>query len=153
MALYIDLNPIRAGLVSDPAEYRFCGYGEAIGGGEAAREGLRSLLLRKSNSWKAVQAEYRRLLYSNGEEGSIRKGFTREQTSEVEAQQGHLPGGTALRHRIRYLSEGIILGSRAFIDGWLDRNRWRFGERTVARRPDRRLPDLAALGVFPPAPA
>ncbi|MCK6685923.1 MAG: transposase [Thermoanaerobaculia bacterium] len=153
MALYIDLNPIRAGLVTDPAEYRFCGYGEAVGGGETAREGLRSLLLRQSNSWKAVQAEYRRLLYSNGEESSTRKGFTREQTSEVEAQEGHLPAGAALRHRIRYLSEGLILGSRAFIDGWLDRNRWRFGERTVSRRPDRRLPDMAALGVFPPAPA
>ncbi|MCC6130291.1 MAG: hypothetical protein IT186_10220 [Acidobacteria bacterium] len=137
--------------MTGPAEYRFCGYGEAIGGGESARDDLRSLLLRKSNSWKAVQAEYRRLLYSSEEESSIRKGFTREQSSEVEAQQGHLPAGAALRHRS--LSEGIILGSRAFIDGWRDRNRWRFGERTVSRSPERRLPDLAALGVFPPAPA
>ena len=30
MAAYIDLNPVRAGMVSDPAEYRWSGYGEAV---------------------------------------------------------------------------------------------------------------------------
>ena len=32
VAAYIDLNPVRAGLVEDPAKYRFCGYGEAAAG-------------------------------------------------------------------------------------------------------------------------
>ncbi|PAW75687.1 MAG: hypothetical protein B9S38_00905, partial [Verrucomicrobiia bacterium Tous-C4TDCM] len=32
MALYIDLNPVRAGLVEDPKNYRWTGYGEACGG-------------------------------------------------------------------------------------------------------------------------
>jgi REP element-mobilizing transposase RayT len=31
MALYIDLNPVRAGLVDDPKDYRWTGYGEATG--------------------------------------------------------------------------------------------------------------------------
>ena len=30
MAAYIDLNPVRAGLVQDPKDYRFCGYAEAV---------------------------------------------------------------------------------------------------------------------------
>ena len=30
MAAYIDLNPMRVGMVSDPAEYRWSGYGEAM---------------------------------------------------------------------------------------------------------------------------
>jgi putative transposase len=33
MAAYIDLNPVRAGMVSDPADYRWSSYGEAVGGG------------------------------------------------------------------------------------------------------------------------
>ena len=33
MAAYIDLNPLRAGMVKDPKDYRWCGYGEAMGGG------------------------------------------------------------------------------------------------------------------------
>ena len=34
MAAYIDLNPIRAGLVESPEDYRWCGYSEALGGGQ-----------------------------------------------------------------------------------------------------------------------
>ena len=33
MAAYIDLNPVRAGMVADPAAYRWSSYGEAVGGG------------------------------------------------------------------------------------------------------------------------
>ena len=45
MAACIDLNPVRAGMNSDPAEYRWSSYGEAVGGGpkgngKKAREGL-----------------------------------------------------------------------------------------------------------------
>ena len=45
MAAYIDLNPVRAGMVADLADYRWSSYGEAIGGGrkgngKKAREGL-----------------------------------------------------------------------------------------------------------------
>src|ERR1035437_9904476 len=40
MAVYIDLNPVRAGIVKDPADYRWSSYGEAMGGGEKAVAGL-----------------------------------------------------------------------------------------------------------------
>jgi hypothetical protein len=33
IAAYIDLNPVRAGMVSDPADYRWSSYGGAVGGG------------------------------------------------------------------------------------------------------------------------
>src|SRR5690606_389010 len=39
MAAYIDLNPVRAGVVDDPKDYRFCGYGEAVAGSAGARRG------------------------------------------------------------------------------------------------------------------
>ncbi len=149
MALYIDLNPVRAGIATDPVDYRFCGYGEAVGGGESARAGLSSLMHGKSNAWTAVHSEYRRLLYVTGEESSVRKGFRSEETKAVEAAQGHLPAGAALLHRIRYLSEGVILGSRCFIDRWLSQNEWRFRQRSsLSRGPSRRLPDLSGMGLL-----
>lgn len=40
MAAYIDLNPVRAGLVDDPKDYRWCDYAEAVSGSEQARSGL-----------------------------------------------------------------------------------------------------------------
>ena len=33
MPVYIDLNPVRAGMAADPADYRWSSYGEAMGGG------------------------------------------------------------------------------------------------------------------------
>ena len=40
MAAYIDLNPVRAGIVEDPEDYRFCGYAEAVVGNNLSRAGL-----------------------------------------------------------------------------------------------------------------
>jgi hypothetical protein len=40
MAAYIDLNPVRAGMVADPADYRWSGYAEAMAGKARARRGL-----------------------------------------------------------------------------------------------------------------
>ena len=40
MAAYIDLNPVRAGIVKDPADYRWCGYAEATAGSRRAQRGL-----------------------------------------------------------------------------------------------------------------
>lgn len=45
ISAYVTLNPVRAGIVKDPAAYRWSGYGEALGSGgrgdgNKAREGL-----------------------------------------------------------------------------------------------------------------
>ena len=40
MAAYIDLNQVRAGLVVDPAAYRWSGYAEAMAGKARSRRGL-----------------------------------------------------------------------------------------------------------------
>jgi len=51
MALYIDLNPVRAGLVEDPKDYRWTGYGEATGGSKRARRGLCKVMEAPLDSW------------------------------------------------------------------------------------------------------
>ena len=37
ISAYIDLNPVRAGLVARPEDYRWCGYAEACSGGRGAK--------------------------------------------------------------------------------------------------------------------
>jgi putative transposase len=44
VAAYIDLNPLRAGMVEDPMAFVWSGYGAAMGGDKAAREGLNTLV-------------------------------------------------------------------------------------------------------------
>ncbi len=55
VAAYIDLNPLRANLCEDPMTYRWCGYGEACGGGKLARAGL-EVLVRLSKGYQPPPA-------------------------------------------------------------------------------------------------
>lgn len=126
MAAYIDLNPIRAALVSDPEEYRHCGYGEAMGGSKIAREGIRRITqtLSTEASWARVRCLYRKHLYIQGQDQGldpqgrpIRSGFSAEEVQEVLRSGGDLPVQILLRCRVRYFSDGLALGSRMFVEG------------------------------------
>jgi len=133
VAAYIDLNPVRAGLVSDPKDYRFSGYGEAVGGVEQARAGLGMVMGGGPSEWSVVAGEYRQLLYLQGEvrgvtaEGMpVRPGFSEEQVEAVVQVKGKLKLGEALRCRVRYLTEGVVLGNRGFVDDAFRRHRGYF---------------------------
>lgn len=56
VAAYIDLNPVRAGLVDDPVKYGWSGYGEACGGGERSQKGL-EWIVRLSRGHQPAGAE------------------------------------------------------------------------------------------------
>lgn len=121
IAVYIDLNPVRAGLCEDPKDYRYCDYAEAIATESAtAVEGMRTILnLPPSASSEEVQREYRKLLYLKGAVGSKNNqpAFDFDEAQKVvEQEKGELPLGERLRCKIRYLSDGVILGSRAFVE-------------------------------------
>jgi len=134
VAAYIDLNPVRAGLVDDPKEYRWCGYAEAVADRAGARAGLATAL---GSTPEGVLAEYRQWLFAHGEEregtdaegNPMRRGIRREAVLQVLAQKGKLSTPELLRLRVRYLSDGAILGSREFINALFERQRDRFGPR------------------------
>ncbi len=79
MALYIDLNPVRAGLVEDPKDYRWTGYGEASGGSKRARRGLCRVMEAPMDSWEERRGEltpskaYRCWLFGEGLEVAVEK--------------------------------------------------------------------------------
>ena len=71
VAAYIDLNPVRAGIVDDPKDYRWCSYAAAIAGNSDAREGISACVAEaRSASWRKVAKAYRVLLFGVGEERS-----------------------------------------------------------------------------------
>ena len=144
-AAYIDLNAVRAKLVEDPCDYRFCGYGEAMGGSAEARKGLEQVMREGDapESWTAASARYRELLYVTGEskgltvEGKpVRPGFSYEAVQAVLDQKGRLTLAEVLRCRVRYFTDGAILGSRAFVEDAFLRHRGHFSVKreTGARR-------------------
>jgi putative transposase len=119
VAAYIDLNPLRAGLCEDPKDYRYCGYAEAVAQNIAStRLGLRLALgFSPEESWNEVSQEYRKLLFLTGTSAAkIAATIDIEIARKVtEEQQGKIPLGGLLRCRIRYFTDGGILGSRAFV--------------------------------------
>lgn len=134
---YIDLNAVRAGIVEDPKDYRFCGYGEAVGGGKEARAGLTEIAMAMNvkGPWKRIAAEYRKFLYEAGQvressrEGLIRPAFTLAQVMKVVDEGGQLTRAEALRCRVRYFSDGVVLGSREFVAEMFGRHRDQFGRK------------------------
>jgi len=115
MAAYIDLNSVRAGLVTDPKDYRFCGYAEAVAGNRAAQEGIGAVLTGRA--WSEVQSQYRELLFGVG--GGARMGKASLMAANVQrvmAEGGKLPLAVVLRCRIRYFTDGAVLGSRGFVE-------------------------------------
>jgi len=155
VAAYIDLNPVRAGLVAKPEDYRWSGYGEAVAGGKGApkarrglgaihREGLESP--GKEVAWKEIKDRYRRLLYVEGEErkgddttgAGARRGISSTKVDQVVNAGAVMSVPEVLRRKVRYFSDGTVLGSVAFVEKAFERmqSQGRIGKKrqTGARR-------------------
>jgi putative transposase len=149
MAAYIDLNPVRAGMVSDPADYRWSSYGEAIGGGKKgngkkAREGLVRACLGhqavgfEAEQWKDASRVYRRLMgialgKRSGKAEVESRGQVTKNTAEMlesEDNETVLPDlklAGMLLCRVRYFTDGAVIGSKAFVNEAFTSARERFG--------------------------
>ncbi|MCX6857835.1 MAG: transposase [Verrucomicrobia bacterium] len=144
MATYIDLNPVRAGLVDDPKDYRWCGYAEAVSGIRKAQRGLSKVTGTPVDGWENGGADsYRCLLFSTGVEvkdaqnvNVVRRGVTADEARQVLKEKGKLSQMELVRLRVRYFSDGLVLGSQEFVESIFAENRSRFGpkRKTGARR-------------------
>jgi len=139
MAAYIDLNPVRAHMVQNPKDYRWCGYAEALAGvepiqgaGKMARKGICQLMRRvdidqrgetihskdlHSYGWRSVVNRYRVMLF---EEAGI----------EEEQSQESLP--ELLRQKVRYFIDGGVIGRKEFVDAVFTQSREWFGPKRLS---------------------
>ncbi len=144
MAAYIDLNAVRAGVVRDPGDYPFCGYGEARAGSGRARQGLAVAIAGAGSpaTWSATHRRYRSLLDAGGKGKRPHSDTAREAVRVAVESGGKLSLAQALHCRVRHFSDGVALGSRDFVESVFEKNRGFFGSRrkTGARR-IRRLDD------------
>lgn len=119
VAGYIALNPVRSGLCRDPKDYRWSGYAEAVAGSDKARRGLMAAL--GGHEWRPTQAQFRVYLFGSG--AAPRSGKARLGTSQmqsVHAAQGELTIAEKLNSRLRYFTDGAVLGTALFLDGFID---------------------------------
>ncbi|MEI6607053.1 MAG: hypothetical protein WCP35_17210, partial [Verrucomicrobiota bacterium] len=152
MAAYIDLNPVRAGMVKDPADYRWSSYGEAVGGGKKgngkkAREGLvRAYFCDlgvgfEADKWLEVSRLYRCLMglaleRKRGQAEMLGTGNSVAQNTLNTAEMlESKDNGTVLKDlsmakmlhcRVRYFTDGAVIGSKEFVNEAFARARERF---------------------------
>ena len=152
MAAYIDLNPVRAGMVEDPADYRWSSYGEAIGGGKKgngkkAREGLIRACFSElakdvePKKWQEASRVYRRLMgialekkLGRANHSVPRKMMTKNTAELLESNDNEtvlkdLGVAKMLRCRLRYFTDGAVIGSKEFVNEAFASARERFGKK------------------------
>jgi REP element-mobilizing transposase RayT len=105
---YIDLNPIRAGMVKRPEAYRWCSLGYHVqsrnGGGFLSLDfGLREFGVKGE---KERLRYYRKFVYEKGSIGG----------REREKERGFEMGGIdRFRYRTRYFTDSGIIGTRGYV--------------------------------------
>ena len=144
VAGYIDLNPVRAGMVKEAGAYRWSGWGEAVAGGRRAREGIAAVMLERELACSApevavgVAGDVKRALAEYG--ALLEQDRARDGGEEAGRRGGRRLGEAQLvRRRVRYFVDGLVIGSAGFVDGvfvlsrgWFGAGR-RSGARPLAR--------------------
>jgi REP element-mobilizing transposase RayT len=130
---YIDLNPIRAGIVEKPEEYRWCSLGYHIqsgnrGGWLSMNFGHEDLEVDASERCRL----YRRFVYETGAVDTGKGGVLDEEIVRGARKRGYVIGDMELfRYRCRYFTDSGVIGSRAFVE--------RVGERLREKVPGRKF--------------
>jgi REP element-mobilizing transposase RayT len=148
VATYIDLNPVRAGIVGDPSNYPWCSHGEATGQAKqnkkpnAACLRARSGLVRAFFAHQGIEPDARRW----NECQKIQRPWIEQAMEKVRASRAGKPSlpneadtpGSTLAGRIRHFTEGVAIGGRDFLDTFFEEKRDRFGsKRNTGARPIR----------------
>ena len=169
VAGYIDLNPVRGGIVKSPADYRWSGWGEAAAGKSKAREGIRQVMLERelgrSNAeravrevldWKEVSGAYEGLMAEDQKGGSGSGPDARERGTRRgrPAARMRLSEAQMLRRKVRYFVDGMVIGSKGFVEGVFQLSRGWFGKdrRDGARRMAGTSSNLATMRTLRVAP-
>ncbi|NCD33119.1 MAG: transposase [Spartobacteria bacterium] len=136
MAAYIEMNPVRAGMVDDPKVYRFCGLGEALGGSSMARAGIVALASGLERLDDAVRAKERVeqwedasniywervLMYEEVCRNPNVAMLDREMIPDKLKKRMKISDFERLQCRSRYFCDGQVLGSLEFVESFFDQN-------------------------------
>jgi hypothetical protein len=114
-----------------------------MAGNKLAREGLRYAVKlffgpteKEMANWNVAQGRYRMLLYRRGlqrrnAKGEIKAGgvFDEKTVEAVFEARGQISGISYVGAKIRYFTDGAVIGTKSFIEGVFQAHRDRFGKK------------------------
>jgi putative transposase len=126
VAAYIDLNPVRAGMVADPKDYQWSSYGAAAGRNDCfSRHGLGRLLSKAGTPPGPATAEqmaaYRVEMFETGKERGDgaqagKTGIPAAEVAKTRATRGmDIHPVPTLRERVPGLSGAAVIGDMKFM--------------------------------------
>lgn len=122
ISAYITLNPVRAHIVDDPAEYRWSGYGAACAGDRRAKAALLSTSFGRAGAEEKWKAYASRLEVEMVESDSSKPEETKG--NDGKNGQANVRNGKTLVARIKlaemrrkdsHVSRGIAFGSKGYV--------------------------------------
>jgi len=151
MSTYIELNPMRAELAEDSKDYLYCSYGAAYVGKRKARMAVVDLVNRFNSSdcpparllnrkvfnskWLEARKWYRSYIIDAGEEVTdpdgkvVKKGFSHEQVEKEIKKRGRMSFVDSLHSRVRYMSYGVVYGTKEFCTDFMNKFPDKFSKR------------------------
>lgn len=137
VAAYIEMNPVRAGMVVEPQFYRFGGFGEALGGCWSARKGIQKIVqtsMADVTEWESVSTEYleRILMYDEVRRHPERLCTDHDMLREKLGKRIELTDYERLLCKCRYFSDGWVIGGKAFVEAYFQENRDFFGPKRIS---------------------
>ncbi|SDB55844.1 REP element-mobilizing transposase RayT [Desulfonatronum thiosulfatophilum] len=115
---YVDLNPVRAGIVDKPENYRWSGLGYLVQTGN--RHGLLDMNLGM-HEWNEfnpneIIRKYRQFVYETGAMDTGKGKQMKKEVVEKERKKRYrLNRVDVFRHRCRYFTDSGIIGSKEFV--------------------------------------
>lgn len=144
---YVDLNPVRAGLVSRPEDYRWCSLGYHLQAGNT--DNLLSLDLGVTPFGTLEEGQrlraYRKYVYETGSLPSAKGAAIPEEAVQREEERDfEIDAVRRLCCRIRYFTDSGVIGTQGFVaECWR-----RFGGQLAPRRERQPHPIADLDGVF-----
>ena len=113
---YIDLNPVRAGIVSTPEEYRWSSIGYFAGTGNKKGFLKHDFGIEDENLRKEVFEKYREYVYEVGAI-AVSNGYKidKEKLEKERSKNYKITIRERMIYRTRYFSEGVFIGSKDFV--------------------------------------
>jgi REP element-mobilizing transposase RayT len=153
VAGYIDLNPVRAGMVREAQSYRWCSFAEAVAGKPRAREGLQRVMYERELhaasegraaglllNWRQAAGRYRQLLKADQQRGQV-------EAETAMAKTAPLSEAEMLQRKVRHFADGLAIGTKRFLNDLFAVTRDYFGPRRKSGARKLRLctTDLCAM--------
>lgn len=110
---YIENNPVRAGMVDDAANYRFCSHGKWRQSGQHPfQENVTEILLPLMNSLFGLQSI-----------GELRDRMDQAMAAKSERTSTNTSFTLTVQRRVQHWTSGLVIGSELFVRNVMSRNR------------------------------